>query len=106
MFYPGRARRSNIIRARDVVPRFTTPDQVLASELSSPATLTSRRGFMSRGAVRSGQSSFKKVKQRGSVAKWSQTVDGIPVYGSVITTHNDKFGEFYDFNALEFSSFL
>ena len=36
---------------------------------------------------------FKKVLTKDNVTKWSQTVSGIPVYGSVLTTHNDEKGE-------------
>lgn len=40
-----------------------------------------------------GRNSFVKVLQKNNVTKWIQTVEGIPVYGSVLTTHNDEEGE-------------
>ena len=35
---------------------------------------------------------FIKVLQKKGVAKWTQTIEGIPVYDSVLTTHNDEKG--------------
>ena len=38
---------------------------------------------------------LEKVQQIGDLIKWRQTINGIPVYGSVITTHNHRNGEFW-----------
>ena len=38
------------------------------------------------------RNSFVKVLQKDNVTKWTQTIEGIPVYGSVLTTHNDEKG--------------
>ena len=93
-FLSGNASGPKVIQARNVSPMFTTPDQLLQRELSSPQSLSSRRGFMSgRGKGQESQTSFNKIKQRGRVSRWSQTIDGIRVYGSVITTNSDKFGK-------------
>ena len=40
------------------------------------------------------KSTFKKVLQKKNVTKWMQTVDDIPIYGSVFTTHNNDEGEY------------
>ena len=37
---------------------------------------------------------FVQVAQKDNVTKWTQTIDGIPVYGSVLTTHNDERGAY------------
>ena len=37
-------------------------------------------------------SEFVKVFQIGQTTKWIQTIDGVPVYGTVLTTHTDKQG--------------
>ena len=37
---------------------------------------------------------FAQVSKRNNVTKWTQTIDGIPVYGSVLTTHNDERGTY------------
>ena len=39
-----------------------------------------------------GRTGFVKVLEQDNVTKWTQTVNGIPVYGSVLTTHNDQRG--------------
>ena len=33
-----------------------------------------------------------EVKRGGVVKKWEQTYNGIPVYGSIVTTHHNKQG--------------
>ena len=35
---------------------------------------------------------FVKVGSRKNVTKWTETIEGIPVYGSVLTTHNNERG--------------
>ena len=35
---------------------------------------------------------FTRVNERGPLTKWRQTIDGVPVYGSVVTTRSDNRG--------------
>jgi len=59
--------------------------------LQRVSTLDTTPNFLV-GVSRDSRSAFKKVASRNNVTKWTQTVDGIPVYGSVLTTHGDEQG--------------
>ena len=60
--------------------------------LQTVSTLSDTPEFLV-GVSRDSRSSFKKLLTKGNVTKWTQTVDGIPVYGSVLTTHGDEKGK-------------
>ncbi|XP_067931751.1 virulence metalloprotease-like isoform X1 [Watersipora subatra] len=52
-------------------------------------------GLLTPGAaagLEDSRNGFIKVLVKKNVTKWTQTIEGIPVYGSVLTTHNDELG--------------